>query len=142
MSVSVREQDFDISAEMDALTHGNTEIGAVATFVGKVRGEAHGTSLQSMTLEHYPGMTEAELAAIEVEAVARFKLSASRIIHRIGVTETWRQHRLCHDLLATPQRCLCCLRISDGLSKDPGPVLEKRDRPERRRPLGRCARMR
>ena len=84
MSVSVREQDFNISAEMNALTHGNTEIGAVATFVGKVRGEAHGTSLQSMTLEHYPGMTEAELAAIEVEAVARFKLSASRIIHRIG----------------------------------------------------------
>ena len=84
MSVSVEEKDFDISAEINALTLGNTGIGAVATFIGKVRGEAHGNKLQSMTLEHYPGMTEAELSDIEQEAVTRFHLSASRIVHRIG----------------------------------------------------------
>ncbi len=84
MSVSVEEKDFDISAEINALTLGNTGIGAVATFIGKVRGEAHGNKLQSMTLEHYPGMTEAELSDIEQEAVMRFHLSASRIVHRIG----------------------------------------------------------
>ena len=77
MSVSVEEKDFDISAEINALTLGNTGIGAVATFIGKVRGEAHGNKLQSMTLEHYPGMTEAELSDIEQEAVTRFHLSAS-----------------------------------------------------------------
>ena len=84
MSVSVQEMDFDVSVEIDALTRGETGIGAVATFSGKVRGEAHGSQLQSMTLEHYPGMTEAELAAIEQEAVQRFQLSASRVVHRIG----------------------------------------------------------
>ncbi len=84
MSVSVQEKDFDVSAEIDALTRGDTGIGAVATFTGKVRGEAHGSELQSMTLEHYPGMTEAELSGLEKEAVARFHLSASRVVHRIG----------------------------------------------------------
>ena len=84
MSVSVQEKDFDVSSEIDALTRGDTGIGAVATFIGKVRGEAHGTTLRSMTLEHYPGMTEAELAAIEHEAVHRFRLSASRVVHRVG----------------------------------------------------------
>lgn len=84
MSVSVQEKDFDVSSEIDALTRGDTGVGAVATFIGKVRGEAHGNTLQSMTLEHYPGMTEAELAAIEQEAVGRFQLSASRVVHRVG----------------------------------------------------------
>ena len=84
MSVSVQERDFDVSAEIEALTRGDTAIGAVATFIGKVRGQAHGETLQLMTLEHYPGMTDAELASIEKEAVARFTLSASRVVHRIG----------------------------------------------------------
>jgi molybdopterin synthase catalytic subunit len=84
MSVSVQVAPFDISAEIEALTRGDASIGAVATFTGKVRGHAHGSALQSMTLEHYPGMTEDELARIEREATERFKLSASRIIHRTG----------------------------------------------------------
>ena len=84
MSVRVQEADFDVSAEIASLTSSNHEIGAVATFIGKVRGHAHGTSLQSMTLEHYPGMTEDELARIEIEAGQRFRLSASLIVHRVG----------------------------------------------------------
>jgi molybdopterin synthase catalytic subunit len=84
MSVRVQEQDFDVSAEIDALVRGATGIGAIATFIGKVRGEAHGSTLQSMTLEHYPGMTEEELARIETEAARRFKLAASLIVHRVG----------------------------------------------------------
>ncbi len=84
MSVSVQENDFDVTAEIDTLTRNDTGIGAVATFIGKVRGETHGNTLQSMTLEHYPGMTESELSDIEQEAVQRFQLSASRIVHRIG----------------------------------------------------------
>ncbi len=84
MSVRVQEADFSLDAEMAAMTGGNHAIGAVASFVGKVRGAAHARPLQSMALEHYPGMTEQELSRIEAEAVQRFKLDASLIIHRIG----------------------------------------------------------
>ncbi len=84
MAVRVATADFDVSAEIAALTAGRTDIGAVVTFTGLVRGEAHGKSLASMTLEHYPGMTEAELARIETEAHARWPLQASLIVHRIG----------------------------------------------------------
>lgn len=84
MTVSVQIHDFDVSAEIAKLTAGQSGIGGIATFVGKVRGEADGRTLQSMALEHYPGMTEDELARIEAEATARFKLLASCIIHRVG----------------------------------------------------------
>ncbi len=84
MSVSVQEADFDISMEIDRLSAGNTNIGAIATFTGKVRGVSHGKPLASLSLEHYPGMTEDELSRIEAEAVTRFSLTASRIIHRVG----------------------------------------------------------
>jgi molybdopterin synthase catalytic subunit len=84
MSVSVQEADFDISQEIALLTAADAEVGAVASFIGKVRGTAHGIELATMSLEHYPGMTERELASIEAQAVERFTLSASRIIHRIG----------------------------------------------------------
>lgn len=84
MSVRVQEADFDVSKEIETLTRGNFGIGAVATFIGKVRGEAHGAALMSMTLEHYPGMTEDELARIEHEAQRRFNLAASLIVHRVG----------------------------------------------------------
>ncbi len=84
MAVRVQEAPFDVSAEIAALTAGDTGIGAVATFIGKVRGEAHGAKLQSMMLEHYPGMTEAELVSIETEARTRFRLNATLIIHRVG----------------------------------------------------------
>ncbi len=85
MGVRVQEQDFDVSAEIAALSAADHEIGAIATFIGKVRGTAHGQTLQSMTLEHYPGMTEDELVRIEAEAQSRFKLSASLIVHRVGL---------------------------------------------------------
>ena len=84
MSVRVETADFDISAEMARLTAGNTGIGAVASFVGKVRDHVEGAPLTSMTLEHYAGMTEAELERIEAEAHRRFNLSASLIVHRVG----------------------------------------------------------
>ena len=84
MSVSVQPQDFDLTAEVRALTAGRTDIGAIVTFTGTVRGEAKGRSITSMTLEHYPGMTEAELGRVEAEALARWPLQATRMIHRFG----------------------------------------------------------
>ncbi len=84
MTVSVQSEDFDAAAEIAALIAGRTDIGAVVTFTGVVRGDTGGRDLVSMTLEHYPGMTTAELEAIEAESHARWPLQASRIIHRVG----------------------------------------------------------
>jgi molybdopterin synthase catalytic subunit len=84
MSVSVQAEDFDISREVSALTKGRTDIGAIVTFTGTVRGVSAGADLSSMTLEHYPGMTETELARVEAEANNRWPLQGTRIIHRIG----------------------------------------------------------
>ncbi|MEQ8267259.1 MAG: molybdenum cofactor biosynthesis protein MoaE [Parvibaculum sp.] len=79
--IRVQTEDFDIGAEVAALTRGRTDIGAVVTFSGLVRGTG---GIASMELEHYPGMTEKELARIEAEANARWPLQASLIIHRVG----------------------------------------------------------
>jgi len=74
--------DFDIGAEIAALTKGRHGIGGVVTFTGLVRGGGDG--VQAMTLEHYPGMTEQELTNIEAEANRRWTLDASLIVHRYG----------------------------------------------------------
>ena len=84
MSVRVQSEAFDLSTEVAALSAGRTDIGAIVTFTGTVRGETEGRVLASMTLEHYPGMTEAELARVEAEANARWHLQGSVIIHRVG----------------------------------------------------------
>ncbi len=85
MTVRIQQQDFDVGAEMRALSSGRTDIGAVVTFTGIVRGESENKELTSMTLEHYPGMTEKELERIEKEARARWPLQDSLIIHRFGI---------------------------------------------------------
>jgi molybdopterin synthase catalytic subunit len=87
MSVRVETEDFDIAREIAALVRGRTDIGAVVTFTGLVRGETETSALSGVTLEHYPGMTEAELARIEAEARARFKLADCLIVHRVGNLE-------------------------------------------------------
>jgi molybdopterin synthase catalytic subunit len=84
MAVRVQREAFDAAAEIQSLTAGRADIGGVVTFTGLVRGDVDGKVLLSMTLEHYPGMTEAELARIEDEARQRFGLSASLIVHRYG----------------------------------------------------------
>ena len=84
MAVRVQREDFDIGAEVGRLTAGRTDIGAVVTFTGVMRSENDGASVAGMTLEHYPGMTEAELARVEAEAGNRWPLQASLIVHRVG----------------------------------------------------------
>jgi molybdopterin synthase catalytic subunit len=84
VTVRVQAEDFDAAREAAALTRGRTDIGAVVTFTGLVRGEHDGVALTSMTLEHYPGMTEAELERVETEARARFQLSDCLVVHRVG----------------------------------------------------------
>src|SRR4029450_6422260 len=82
--IKVQREDFDVGAELAALTAGRTDVGGVTSFVGLVRDMAGGTKIAAMTLEHYPGMTEKALAAIEAEALARWPLNGSLIIHRYG----------------------------------------------------------
>ena len=75
--IRVQTEDFDVSNEIAALTKGRSDIGAVVTFSGLVRDV-------TLTLEHYPGMTERELGKIEAEARERWKLQDVSIIHRVG----------------------------------------------------------
>ena len=81
-SVAVQEADFDLSGEMAALTATSTEIGAVVSFTGLVRGSPE--TVSTMELEHYPGMTEQALSEILDEARARWPLDGARIVHRVG----------------------------------------------------------
>lgn len=85
MTVRVQAEDFDVGAELAALTADNAAIGGVCVFVGLVRDMVKdGAGLTAMTLEHYPGMTERQLEAIAAEARARWSLDKVLIIHRYG----------------------------------------------------------
>jgi molybdopterin synthase catalytic subunit len=84
VSVRVQREDFDIGAEVARLTAGRTDVGAVVTFTGTVRDGSDEAAIASMTLEHYPGMTEDELARVETEAAQRWPLKGSLIVHRVG----------------------------------------------------------
>ena len=81
--IRVQREAFDVGAELAALTAGRTDVGALASFVGLVRDHAE-APITAMALEHYPGMTERKLAEIETEALARWPLQASLIVHRYG----------------------------------------------------------
>ena len=85
--IRVQSEDFDVGAELAALTGGNHKVGGLAVFVGLVRDVAGGEAVGAMTLEHYPGMTEKMLTEIEAEACERWPLEASLIIHRVGRLE-------------------------------------------------------
>ena len=82
MVVRVQREDFDPGAEAAALARGRADIGALVTFSGLVRnGDGR---LSALEIEHYPAMTGPAIAAIEAEAVRRWSLSASLVIHRYG----------------------------------------------------------
>ena len=82
--IRVQPEDFDPGAELAALTSGKTNIGGLCCFVGLVRDLAGAERITAMTLEHYPGMTERAIAAIEAEARQRWPLEDTLIIHRYG----------------------------------------------------------
>ena len=82
--IRVQTEDFDIGAEISRMTDGNTEIGGLASFVGLVRDYAGDEKISSMTLEHYPGMTEKQLERLEADARERWQLQDVLIIHRYG----------------------------------------------------------
>ncbi len=84
MPVRVQPQDFDIGAELAALRAGDARVGAVASFIGTVRDVNEGAGVATMTLEHYPGMTEKALEEICAQARARWDIYDILVIHRYG----------------------------------------------------------
>ena len=84
-TVSIQTQDFDVSQELAALRAGDARVGAVCSFLGTVRERNDGSSVASMELEHYPGMTEKSIEAMMGQAKKRFDIFTARVIHRVGL---------------------------------------------------------
>lgn len=82
--VRVQEADFDTGRELDALTSGRRDVGALASFTGLVRDANDGLGVSAMTLEHYPGMTEKALHEICAQAAGRWNILDVLVIHRVG----------------------------------------------------------
>jgi molybdopterin synthase catalytic subunit len=86
--VAIQRQDFDPTAEADALRAGDGGVGAIVSFVGTVRDrDGSAGSIASLELEHYPGMTEAAIERMIDQAHARFDIRGARVIHRVGVLQ-------------------------------------------------------
>jgi len=79
--IRIQAEDFDPGAEIAALGNGKGTAGAIASFIGLVRSD---NGLTAMTLDHYPGMCESEIAAHAAEARRRWPILALRIVHRVG----------------------------------------------------------
>ena len=84
VTIRIQEADFDIAQEISALTKGRTDIGAVVSFSGICRGSEGSETIAALTLEHYPGMAEAEIARHAETAMSRWPLTGLTVIHRVG----------------------------------------------------------
>ena len=87
MTVRVQAEDFDLAAELTKLRLAKPGIGALVSFVGQVREVNDGDAINTLTLEHYPEMTQKALEAIEQEAKTRWNIIDSLIIHRVGTLQ-------------------------------------------------------
>jgi molybdopterin synthase catalytic subunit len=83
-TMRLQQEPFDAAAEARALTHGRTDIGAVVTFTGICRGDENGEPIAGLTLDHYPGMAEAEIGRHIEAAERRWSLHGVTVIHRYG----------------------------------------------------------
>ena len=85
VTVRVQAEDFDAGRELEALTHGRSDIGALASFVGLVRDANDGRAVGGMALEHYPGMTEKSIEEIIGQARGRWNVIDALVVHRVGL---------------------------------------------------------
>ena len=83
-TIRIQEADFDVAKEIAVLTKGRTDVGAVVSFSGICRGDEDGEAIAALTLEHYPGMAEAEIGRHADEALSRWPLQGLTVIHRFG----------------------------------------------------------
>jgi molybdopterin synthase catalytic subunit len=84
VTIRIQEADFDIAGEVAALSKGRGDTGALVTFTGICRGGEGDESIESLTLEHYPGMAEAEIQRHAETAASRWPLTGLTVIHRVG----------------------------------------------------------
>lgn len=82
--ISIQTDDFSLAEEVALLEHNNAVDGAVVTFTGRVRNQNEGKNVTSLTLEHYPGMTEKSLSKIIMQAKERWRIGRVKVIHRVG----------------------------------------------------------
>jgi len=83
-TVRLQREPFDVAAEAAKLSRGRADVGAVVTFTGICRGNEEGEPIAALTLEHYPGMAEAEIEHHVAEAIERWPLTGVTVIHRYG----------------------------------------------------------
>ena len=83
--VAIQTADFNLADEIAALRAGDPRVGAVCSFIGTVRDRNSGIPIDTMELEHYPGMTEKAIEAIIDAALRRFDIFGARVVHRIGL---------------------------------------------------------
>ena len=84
VTIRIQEADFDGAREIARLAEGRTDIGAVVSFSGICRGDERGAPIKALTLEHYPGMAEAEIRRHADEAMTRWPLLGLTVVHRVG----------------------------------------------------------
>ena len=91
MTVRIQDKDFDAGAEISRMRLGRPDTGAVVSFIGQVRDLNDGSNVSSMTLEHYPGMTEKALETIVEQAKQRWDIFDALVIHRVGTLQPTEQ---------------------------------------------------
>lgn len=84
MTIKIQKEDFNLNNEFNNIDNNKSEIGAVSSFIGKVRKHNKGKLVKSLYIEHYPGMTEKQLNNIELAARKKWKIDDCIIIHRYG----------------------------------------------------------
>ncbi len=84
VTIRIQQADFDIAQEIATLTRGRKDIGAIVSFSGICRDSEHGETIAALTLEHYPGMAEAEISRHAETAIARWPVTGLTVIHRVG----------------------------------------------------------
>jgi molybdopterin synthase catalytic subunit len=84
VTIRIQESDFDVAREIASLTAGRSDIGAVVSFTGVCRSSEDGADIAALTLEHYPGMAEAEIARHAETAMSRWPVTGIRVVHRVG----------------------------------------------------------
>ena len=130
MPVRVQNADFDIGAEIAALRRGNPKIGAIASFIGLVRDVNEGDSVSTMTLEHYPGMTEKALEAIVVEARGRWDIIDALVVHRVGELQPLAQIVLVAVIGAHRGEAFAACEVSMDYLKPRAPFWKKETPPQ------------
>lgn len=129
VNIAVQQEDFDVAQVLQALRR-NPAIGAVVNFIGTVRDINEGDAVSTLTLEHYPGMTEKALAGIVEQACQRWELLGVTVIHRVGRLQPLDQIVLVAVAGAHRGQCFdACAFIMDYL-KTEAPFWKKEQTPD------------